>query len=256
VFCFGPPFRLICSAHARLVGFSRTKPLIIRKIPDSLTIPFAEQYIQAEKEYLRRALRATGGRDALLRFLRHSFATFDRLAPVHGPHANRLKGFYVNERRKDLNIPRCGLSRAGWPRSKNHRGEAEADLFSQGDAADSVFYLQEGQAKLTVVPENGKEATIALLSAGDFIGEESLAAVPGLRLFTATASSACVALVIGRDEMIRVMHEEYSFSDVFLSFLLARSMRTQADLIDQLFNSSEKRPARILLLMAEFGKPG
>jgi CRP/FNR family cyclic AMP-dependent transcriptional regulator len=130
------------------------------------------------------------------------------------------------------------------------------NFFSQGDPADSVFYLQKGRAKLRVVSENGKEATIALLSAGDFIGEESIAAVPGLRLTTATADSACTALAIGRDEMIHVMHEEHSLSDLFLSFLLARSMRTQADLVDQLFNSSEKRLARILLLMAEFGKPG
>ena len=129
-------------------------------------------------------------------------------------------------------------------------------FFSQGDPADSVFYLQKGQARLTVVSENGREATIALLSAGDFIGEESLAAIPGLRLATATAATACTALVISRAEMIRVMHEEHSFSDLFLSFLLARSMRTQADLVDQLFNSSEKRLARILLLMAQFGKPG
>jgi CRP/FNR family cyclic AMP-dependent transcriptional regulator len=129
-------------------------------------------------------------------------------------------------------------------------------FFSQGDPADSVFYLQKGRAKLTVVSENGREATIALLSAGDFIGEESLATVPGLRLATATADIACTALVIARVEMIRIMHEEHSFSDLFLSFLLARSMRTQADLVDQLFNSSEKRLARILLLMAEFGKPG
>jgi CRP/FNR family transcriptional regulator, cyclic AMP receptor protein len=129
-------------------------------------------------------------------------------------------------------------------------------FFAQGDPADSVFYLQKGRAKLTVVSESGKEATIAFLSAGDFIGEESLATVPGLRLATATAVSACRALLIGRLEMIQVMHLEHAFSDLFLSFLLARSMRAQADLVDQLFNSSEKRLARILLLMAEFGKPG
>jgi CRP/FNR family cyclic AMP-dependent transcriptional regulator len=129
-------------------------------------------------------------------------------------------------------------------------------FFTQGDQADSVFYLQSGRAKLTVVSHNGKEATITLLSAGDFVGEESLAAVLGMHLATATAVSTCSALKIGRDEMIRVIHEEHAFSDLFLSFLLARSMRTQADLVDQLFNSSEKRLARILLLMAEFGKPG
>src|SRR6202167_1572234 len=129
-------------------------------------------------------------------------------------------------------------------------------FFTQGDPADSVFYLQKGQAKITVVSEAGKEATIAILSASDFVGEEALAAVPGLRLSTATAATACTALKISRDEMIRVMHEERDFSDLFLKFLLTRGMRTQADLVDQLFNSSEKRLARILLLMAEFGKPG
>src|ERR1700756_2461963 len=134
--------------------------------------------------------------------------------------------------------------------------KANQAFFSQGSRADSVFYLQKGRAKLSVVSKNGKEATITLLSAGDFVGEESLAGVAGLRLATATAITACTALKIEREEMIRVMHEEHTFSDLFVKFLLARSMRTQADLIDQLFNSSEKRLARVLLLMAEFGKPG
>jgi CRP/FNR family transcriptional regulator, cyclic AMP receptor protein len=129
-------------------------------------------------------------------------------------------------------------------------------FFSQGGAADSIFYLQSGRAKLTVVSKKGKEATITLFSVGDFVGEESLATVGGLRLATATAITACTALKIDREEMVRVMHEEHSFSDLFVKFLLARSMRTQADLVDQLFNSSEKRLARILLLLAEFGKPG
>jgi CRP/FNR family cyclic AMP-dependent transcriptional regulator len=129
-------------------------------------------------------------------------------------------------------------------------------FFSQGTAADSIYYLQKGRAKLTVVSKNGKEATITLLGAGDFVGEESLAGGRGLRMATATSITACTALRIDREEMIQVMHEEHAFSDVFLKFLLARSMRTQADLVDQLFNSSEKRLARILLLMAEFGQPG
>ena len=129
-------------------------------------------------------------------------------------------------------------------------------FFAQGDPADSIFYLQSGRAKLTVVSQFGKEATITLLSAGDFVGEESLATVSGLRLSTATAVNTCTALKIGKDEMIHVMHQQHALSDMFLAFLLARSMRTQADLVDQLFNSSEKRLARILLLMAEFGKPG
>ena len=129
-------------------------------------------------------------------------------------------------------------------------------FFSQGDPADCVYYLQSGRAKLTVISSAGKEATIALLSAGDFVGEESMAGMPGLRMATATAIAPCTAMKIEHGEMIRVMHEEHAFSDLFLKFLLARSMRTQADLVDQLFNSSEKRFARILLLMAEFGQPG
>jgi CRP/FNR family cyclic AMP-dependent transcriptional regulator len=134
---------------------------------------------------------------------------------------------------------------------------APKDLFfSQGDSADSVFYLQKGRAKLTVVSNAGKEATILMIGAGEFVGEAALAAIPGLRLSTATAITACTALAITRHEMIRVMHEEHDFSDLFLKFLLSRSIRIQADLVDHLFNSSEKRLARVLLLMAEFGKPG
>jgi CRP/FNR family cyclic AMP-dependent transcriptional regulator len=129
-------------------------------------------------------------------------------------------------------------------------------FFSQGDPADAVFYLQKGRSKLIVVSKSGKEAAIALLSAGDFVGEESIAGAAGLRLATAKAITRCSALKIDRAEMIRVLHEEHGFSDLFLGFVLTRSMRTQADLVDQLFNSSEKRLARILLLMAELGKPG
>jgi CRP-like cAMP-binding protein len=134
--------------------------------------------------------------------------------------------------------------------------EPKETFFAQGDPADSIFHLQKGRAKISVVSAAGKEATITLASAGDFVGEAALAAVPGLRMSTATAITACSALKIGREEMIRVMHEEHDLSDLFMKFLLARSMRIQADLVDQLFNSSEKRLARILLLMAEFGEPG
>jgi CRP/FNR family transcriptional regulator, cyclic AMP receptor protein len=129
-------------------------------------------------------------------------------------------------------------------------------FFAQGGRADSIFYLQAGRAKLTVVSSSGKEATIAIFTAGDFVGEEALATVGSLRLATATALTDCKSMKIDRDEMIRLVHEEHAFSDFFVKFLLARSMRTQADLVDQLFNSSEKRLARILLLLAEFGKPG
>ena len=129
-------------------------------------------------------------------------------------------------------------------------------FFSQGSPADSIFYLQTGRAKLTVVSHDGKEATIALLCPGEFVGEESLASVGGLHMATATAMEACSALEIAREEMIHAMHEEHSLFEMYLKFLLVRSMRIQADLVDQLFNSSEKRLARVLLLMAEFGQPG
>ena len=151
--------------------------------------------------------------------------------------------------------PAVFLAHAGLGRRIVELKEGE-NFYTQGDPADSVFYLRHGRAKLTVVSQNGKEATISLLAAGDFVGEGALAAVPGLRLCTATAINNCIGLMITRDEMIRVLHQEHEFSDLFLKFLLERSMRTQADLVDQLFNSSEKRLARILLLMAEFGKPG
>jgi len=149
--------------------------------------------------------------------------------------------------------PAAFLSNAGIGR-RIVQLKTKEPFFSQGDKGDCVFYLQKGHAKLTVISKVGKEATIALLGAGDFLGEDSVAAVAGLRLATATATTACTALKIERKEMIRVIHEEHAFSDIFLAFVLKRSMRTQADLVDQLFNSSEKRLARILLLMAEFGR--
>ena len=134
--------------------------------------------------------------------------------------------------------------------------KAKQSFFSQGDAADSVFYLQKGRAKVTIVSTEGKEATITLLFPHDFVGEESLASVGGTRLTSATALTACTAIRIERNEMIRAMHGEHQLSDLFIKFLLVRGIRTQADLVDQLFNSSEKRLARVLLLMAEFGMPG
>src|ERR1022692_363117 len=147
------------------------------------------------------------------------------------------------------------LEEAGVGRRVVHLQPKEV-FFSQGSSADCIFYLRTGRAKLTVVSHDGKEATVALLSAGEFIGDESLASVGGLHMATATAIDLCTALRIERGEMIRVMHEERAFSEMYLKFLLARSMRAQADLVAQLFDSSERRLARILLLLAEFGEPG
>jgi len=129
-------------------------------------------------------------------------------------------------------------------------------VFSQGDAGDSVFYIQKGKVKLTVVSERGKEATTALLGDGDFLGEECITASQPIRMATATAVTDCSVLRIERTEMLRVLHQEHAFSDVFVAYLLTRNIRVQEDLVDQLFNSSEKRLARILLLLAQFGKDG
>ena len=172
---------------------------------------------------------------------------------MKGPRTERAT--LMIEQSNALFDPATFLANAGIGR-RIVRIKAKEVFFSQGNPADCVFYLQTGRARITVVSRAGKEATIALLSAGEFVGEESIAGAAGLRMTTATAITACTALKIERVEMIRVMHEEHAFSDLFLKYLLARSMRTQADLIDQLFNSSEKRLARILLLMAEFGQPG
>src|SRR5579884_4205925 len=128
-------------------------------------------------------------------------------------------------------------------------------LFSQGEPADAVFYIQKGRLKLTVVAKRGKEATIALLGVGEFAGESCIASAQPLRQATAAAITDCEILRISRKDMVRVLHEQHAFSDVFVSFLLARNARIQEDLVDQLFNSSEKRLARILLLLAQFGKP-
>ncbi len=147
------------------------------------------------------------------------------------------------------------LATEGSGRSILHH-TAKQSFFSQGSPADSVFYLQHGQAKLTVVSKRGKEATVTMLASGDFFGEESMAGTETLRMASASAVSVCMALKIARGEMLRVLHQEQAFSDYFMKFILARGIRTQADLVDQLFNSSERRLARTLLLMAEFGQSG
>jgi CRP/FNR family transcriptional regulator, cyclic AMP receptor protein len=128
-------------------------------------------------------------------------------------------------------------------------------IFTQGDLADAVFYIQTGKVKLTVVSKTGKEATIGLLSEGDFFGESSLAGQE-LRMDTATAITDCTVLRIDKKAMMEALHREHEFSDLFVAYLLARNIRYEEDLVDQLFNSSEKRLARILLLLAHFGKEG
>jgi CRP/FNR family cyclic AMP-dependent transcriptional regulator len=133
------------------------------------------------------------------------------------------------------------------------RVKAKHVFSSQGDHADCLFYLRIGRAKLTIVSKDGKEATVTLLAPGDFFGEECMGGPNELRTTSATAITFCVVVKIDSVELTRVLHEENAFSDLFVQFLALRSARTQADLIDQLFNNSERRLARILLIMAEYG---
>src|ERR1700726_4666503 len=128
-------------------------------------------------------------------------------------------------------------------------------IFAQGDSSDAVFYIKEGQVKLTVVSKSGKEATIGILNKGDFFGEGCLTG-QALRLCSATAMTDSTVMKIDKKSMVEVLHREHAFSDTFVAYLLTRNIRYEEDLVDQLFNSSEKRLARILLLLAHFGKEG
>ncbi|MFZ0859282.1 MAG: Crp/Fnr family transcriptional regulator [Candidatus Sulfotelmatobacter sp.] len=128
-------------------------------------------------------------------------------------------------------------------------------IFVQGDSSDAVFYIQTGKVKLTVVSQTGKEATIGILNEGDFFGEGCLTGQPR-RLCAATAITDCSVMRIDKKSMMDVLHREHAFSDMFVAYLLTRNIRYEEDLVDQLFNSSEKRLARILLLLAHFGKEG
>jgi len=126
-------------------------------------------------------------------------------------------------------------------------------IFAQGDSSDAVFYIQKGKVKLTVVSKSGKEATIGILKEGDFLGEGCLSG-QRLRMCSATAMTDCSVMRIEKNTMMNMLHEEQAMSDIFVAYLLTRNIRYEEDLVDQLFNSSEKRLARLLLLLANFGK--
>jgi CRP-like cAMP-binding protein len=149
--------------------------------------------------------------------------------------------------------PAVFLANAGVGR-KIVRLENKERAFSQGDSADSIFYIQSGRIRLSVISKTGKEATVALLGTGNFCGEECVAASQFVRVASASAITPCLLLKIDRKEMIRALHKEHALSDIFVGHLLSRNARVQEDLVDQLFNSSEKRLARVLLLLAQFGK--
>jgi len=156
---------------------------------------------------------------------------------------------------KQLFDPNLFLARVGEGRTVAEYAKDQM-VFSQGDPANAVFYIQRGRVKLTVISKQGKEATIALLGPGDFVGEESIASSHPVRLTSANAMAECFVLRIERALMIKTLHEQSTLSSTFTTFLLSRNARIQEDLVDQLFNSSEKRLARALLLLAQFGKQG
>jgi CRP/FNR family cyclic AMP-dependent transcriptional regulator len=150
--------------------------------------------------------------------------------------------------------PRSFLAQAGKGRAQSSYKKNQT-VFSQGDPADAIFYIQKGKIKLTVVSRDGKEAVVALLSAGDFFGEGCLAGQPQ-RMATATAMCECSIMRLEKAGVIRMLHDQPAFSELLLHHLLSRNIRIEEDLVDQLFNSSEKRLARVLLLLANFGKEG
>ena len=149
--------------------------------------------------------------------------------------------------------PNKFLAQAGIGRTVR-RYRPKQTIFSQGDRANTVFYVQQGSVKLSVLSQQGKEATIGLLGAGDFLGEGCLASDQIVRLATATAMTDCALLRIEKKAMLSTLHREHELSDLFVRYVVDRHNRTQADLVDQLFNSSEKRLARALLILARFGK--
>jgi CRP/FNR family cyclic AMP-dependent transcriptional regulator len=151
--------------------------------------------------------------------------------------------------------PKTFLTENGLGKIVQHHRPKQT-IFLQGEPADSVFYIQQGKVRLSVLSKQGKEATIALLGPGDFLGEGCIASDQPLRMGTATALTDCDVLRIETKKMIRTLHEEHGFSDLFVAYLVERHSRTEADLVDQLFNSSEKRLARALLILARFGKEG
>jgi CRP-like cAMP-binding protein len=164
------------------------------------------------------------------------------MSPVQIPSKNRQfdpKTFLatIGDGRKLLTVPK------------------KQTIFTQGDAADAVFYIQKGRVRLTVVSKTGKEATIGILNGGSFFGEGALAGQL-LRMGSAAAMTDCELLRVEKKAMMAALHREHTFSDMFVAYLLARNIRYEEDLVDQLFNSSEKRLARVLLLLAHFGKEG
>jgi CRP/FNR family cyclic AMP-dependent transcriptional regulator len=158
------------------------------------------------------------------------------------------------KKRKQPFDPIAFLGKVGAGRTIRHHDEGEV-VFTQGDACDAIFYVQKGKVKITVVSQEGKEAVVGILETNDFVGEGCLAGQP-LRIATVITTTPCVIVRIEKAAMANLLRDEPGFSQLFIAHLVSRNLRVEADLVDQLFNSSEKRLARLLLLLANFGKEG
>jgi len=184
---------------------------------------------------------------------RRGIARPSPIGPIRQTERKAISPSVAAKRRRDF-APRAFLASIG-EGGKFVLFPKKQGIFAQGDAADAVFYIQTGKVKLTVVSKTGKEATIGIFGEGDFFGEGSLAGQV-LRMDSATAMTDCTVLRIDKKAMMEALHRKHEFSDMFVAYLLARNIRYEEDLVDQLFNSSEKRLARILLVLAHFGKEG
>jgi CRP/FNR family cyclic AMP-dependent transcriptional regulator len=169
-------------------------------------------------------------------------------------HVQRRRTLVMATKQKPIFDPRAFLAKAGSGRTVSEYAKKQR-VFSQGDVADAIFYIQKGKVKLTVVSTQGKEAVVAILGSGDFCGEGCLTGQTK-RMATATAMTECEVMRLERAAFVRVLHKEPAFSETFVSYLLTRTIQVEADLVDQIFNSSEKRLARALLHLSNFGKEG
>jgi CRP/FNR family cyclic AMP-dependent transcriptional regulator len=210
-----------------------------------------ELNVQLTVAYRYRRIYASGGcpagygfRFASLRFRQKGVAMAPQIPSQH----------VTATEQKPIFDPRAFLAKAGSGRTVSEYAKKQL-VFSQGDVAADVFYIQKGKVKLTVISEHGKEAVVAILGPGEFCGEGCLTGQPK-RLPTATAMTECEIMRVEKAAFVRVLHEEPAFSEIFVSYLLTRTIRVEADLVDQLFNSSEKRLARTLLQLANFGNAG
>jgi CRP/FNR family cyclic AMP-dependent transcriptional regulator len=194
--------------------------------------------------------------DAVLALLAHLFFFIirSRLLRIHDPCVEQIMTLVAASKKLVNFDTKTFLSTINGGR-KIEAFAKKQTIFAQGDSSDAVFYIKQGKVRLTVVSEIGKEATIGILNEGDFFGEGCLAGQP-LRLCSATAMTDCSVMKIQKKSMNEVLHRQHAFSDMFVAYLLARNIRYEEDLVDQLFNSSEKRLARVLLLLAHFGKDG